>query len=377
MRWLVLMLSVGGWLSISAAVVASPETDDGSPTTAPPGEGVTPIPLEGVGTSADEVLAAFVRDVTSNDGYPAAARDFIQAQWQQRRGTAEADALLGEALALLHPDYKALLDAVVAGDPSAAIESARALLDNDDGYLAAAAASVAVQLLMELDRPLDAYEVLVALCERQPSWPARSVSAAELYMFLGYGALAALDYDLASVTLETFLQSYPAAPERMRRSAEQMLRELSERQPRRLGDVYDLMKFAERELKHSRTDDEVRVRQEEAVALLDQLITEAEEREQAQSSGSSGGRGGSGRGAPGGLRPGGQPASRSMLPGGPGGDVGELREPQRVRPGEAWGAMPPREREALLQALQKQFPSQYRDLVEQYYRQLAREEERP
>jgi len=88
--------------------------------------------------------------------------------------------------------------------------------------------------------------------------------------------------------------------------------------------------------------------------------------------GEGGGRGGqrsSGQKNPGGG------AQRSTLPTGPG-SVGELRS-NRARPGEMWGKMPPHDREQLLQTLQKQFPSQYRELLEQYYKQLAKDAPTP
>jgi acyl-CoA reductase-like NAD-dependent aldehyde dehydrogenase len=58
----------------------------------------------------------------------------------------------------------------------------------------------------------------------------------------------------------------------------------------------------------------------------------------------------------------------------PGGEAGEdsLRASQRVKPGESWGAMAPAERERILQALRDNFPARYRQLVEQYYEQLAK-----
>jgi hypothetical protein len=39
--------------------------------------------------------------------------------------------------------------------------------------------------------------------------------------------------------------------------------------------------------------------------------------------------------------------------------------------------MPPKQREEILQSIQKQFPSRYRDLLEQYYKQLAKDQPAP
>ena len=63
---------------------------------------------------------------------------------------------------------------------------------------------------------------------------------------------------------------------------------------------------------------------------------------------------------------------QSMLPDGTA-QIGELQRPQRATPGEQWGKMRPEDREKILQSLRKNFPSQYRQLVEQYYKQLAKE----
>jgi hypothetical protein len=38
-----------------------------------------------------------------------------------------------------------------------------------------------------------------------------------------------------------------------------------------------------------------------------------------------------------------------------------------------WGDLPPREREQALQAIGRDFPAHYRDLIEQYFRELAAE----
>jgi hypothetical protein len=38
-----------------------------------------------------------------------------------------------------------------------------------------------------------------------------------------------------------------------------------------------------------------------------------------------------------------------------------------------WGKMRPEERRRILQSLRKDFPARYRQLVEQYYKQLGKE----
>jgi hypothetical protein len=51
----------------------------------------------------------------------------------------------------------------------------------------------------------------------------------------------------------------------------------------------------------------------------------------------------------------------------------QLTERRVVKPGEVWGQMQPEQRERVLQALKSSFPDRYRQLVEQYYQELAEE----
>ena len=40
-----------------------------------------------------------------------------------------------------------------------------------------------------------------------------------------------------------------------------------------------------------------------------------------------------------------------------------------------WGSLPPKEREEALQQIGRDFPSHYRDVIEEYFRRLASEED--
>jgi hypothetical protein len=41
--------------------------------------------------------------------------------------------------------------------------------------------------------------------------------------------------------------------------------------------------------------------------------------------------------------------------------------------GSGWGNLPPKEREEAMQQIGRDFPSHYRDVIEQYFRRLAAE----
>jgi hypothetical protein len=124
---------------------------------------------------------------------------------------------------------------------------------------------------------------------------------------------------------------------------------------RRMGDV-------ERRLAQSEAGDATTQRQQRIVDELDKLIKRLEEERKKQQQAATAG-GGAG-GAPT------NPAEESR--------PSELKGPgevdrKRLFAGDAWGALPPAERERLSQALQRDLPPQHRTLVEDYFRTLAEE----
>jgi hypothetical protein len=141
--------------------------------------------------------------------------------------------------------------------------------------------------------------------------------------------------------------------------------ELQQRPTDDLGAVATLMDFSARRLDAGDMREPVRNRQERIVTLLDKLIEEAQQREQQQSR--------QPRAAQAPQRPR-QGAEESRLPPTAEGRIGQLNRPPQASPGEAWGKLPPAEREEILQSLRERYPSRYRHLVEQYYRALADEE---
>ena len=141
-----------------------------------------------------------------------------------------------------------------------------------------------------------------------------------------------------------------------------------------LLDVSALMSQAGQRLEVGKPDSVAQTSQRRAVEILDRLIEQVENQEKQQGQCKS--CGGKGcrlcrKGAAAGRKPS-TPAQQSTANPSQGGP-GELRS-NVARPGEAWGNMRPEERDRILQSFGKDFPSQYRQLVEQYYKQLAKEE---
>jgi hypothetical protein len=67
-----------------------------------------------------------------------------------------------------------------------------------------------------------------------------------------------------------------------------------------------------------------------------------------------------------------RPASDSQLMGGRG--PGEVTK-RDVGKKAGWGNLPPKQREEAMQQIGREFPSHYQDVIEQYFRKLAAEEE--
>lgn len=317
--------------------------------------------------SADQVLADFLKHVAASGDYQQSARDFVVGRTASGESPRKT---INSSLAVLSPAFKTGLDHLFEDRFKEAAAMLEKLAGGSDPFLAVAAADLATSALVELDEIDRCRQMLTGVFEAHEPIDRYTPAPEGLRFMVAYCQVHDLEYAAAFESLESFLETYPDAPERLRTSAVQMLTELARRAPGQLGDVFDLLRYAQRKISHGEVGRPVVKRQKEAIELLDALIEEAEQQEQ-EGQGSGGGGGG---GSSGGDQSGGG-AKRSTLPGGQATE-GELRR-KRARPGEAWGKMPPKERERILQDLQKQFPSRYRDLLEQYYEQLAKDSDEP
>ena len=117
----------------------------------------------------------------------------------------------------------------------------------------------------------------------------------------------------------------------------------------------------QRRLNFGRAGTRVRDEEEDVIAKLDKMIEDLEkQRQQAQqSSGSSNGT----------LQPS-KPAEDSNAMGGKGpGNVDQ----KRLKNEAGWGNLPPKERQEALQQISKDLPAHFRDVIEEYFRKLARD----
>ena len=115
-----------------------------------------------------------------------------------------------------------------------------------------------------------------------------------------------------------------------------------------------------RRLGQGRTDEGTQEAEEDVLTALENLIEQLEEQAQRQRQRQ--------QGQGGGHLPSSQPED---------GHRAELRAPGNVdrrdfSPGDMWGNLPPRDREEALLRIEKEFPPHYRDIIEQYFREMAR-----
>ena len=339
-------------------------------------ENVPPALTETPGLTTTQIVDRFVEHVRSSGAADETARELITSQWQQRRDGDDAESFLAESLAVVWPAFKQGLDLYDDGEYAKAAAAMAVLARHDDPYLSANAAVFEARSLVEQKRIEAAQQRLATLAAQEVTLRDHTLHAADVRFLIGYCQLHTLHYDEAIKTLETFGKDYPHASERLQVTAKQIVQELRRRQADGISDVADLMAYAGRRLGHGTSNKAVTSKQAKAVALLDALIKTAEDKE--CKSGSCKKCGGKSKGCkacggpPSGNQQPSSPANQSKLPGG-GSKTGQLRATV-ARPGEAWGQMPESERDRILQAVKKNFPARYRELVEQYYKQLARKQ---
>ncbi len=130
-----------------------------------------------------------------------------------------------------------------------------------------------------------------------------------------------------------------------------------------LDEIARLMDDIKRRLKLARAGTRVRKEEDDVIAKLDKMIEEAEKQQQQQQQQQSGGAGQ-------GQNQSSSPAQDSSnLQGRGEGNV----DPRRLGERSDWGNLDPKEQQETLHRLSQQLPAHYREVVEEYFRKLARE----
>ncbi len=178
------------------------------------------------------------------------------------------------------------------------------------------------------------------------------------YQATGYHRILAKEKCLTAI--ELLLENEEHIPRRYSTLANLMKADITPLKKDSLDEVARLMSDIQRRLKLGRAGTRVRQEEDDVVAKLDKMIEELEKQQQQQQQ--------SGQGS-GSLNPS-SPAQDSTPLGGSGPGNVDRRNQGAV---EDWGSLPPKERQKALQQISKELPAHYREVIEEYFRKLARD----
>jgi len=168
-----------------------------------------------------------------------------------------------------------------------------------------------------------------------------------------------LDKTPGLATLNRLLERRKEIPRRYVEMAGLMQADLAGLKDDSLDHISRRMREVENWLDRARAGKKVRGTEDGIIASLDKLIEDMEKQQSQQ--------GGGGQMGSGGIRSSSPAPDSGILTGkGPG-------EVQRRDIGHqsGWGDLPPKQRDEALQAIGKEFPSHFRDAIEQYFKRLA------
>jgi hypothetical protein len=204
-----------------------------------------------------------------------------------------------------------------------------------------------------------------ALAWLLPLQPEQVVDPASLLFFRAACQHALLQKDGATADLKRLLAGSDSLPIRYARMGTMMLADLQPLEPDSLDEISRLMNDVSRRLSLGRAGSKVSGQEQEVIDKLKKLIEQLEEQQQQQQQQQGGGSSdGSQR------QSGSEPIddARNIDQRGPGDvdhrDLGDSGD---------WGNLPPKERQATMQALGRALPSHYGEAIEAYFRSLANE----
>jgi tetratricopeptide (TPR) repeat protein len=329
----------------------------------------------GQGALGDQV-DTFLREIGRAHRYDLPQLEAVLLRWQElqlclRKGIGEPEELQQQArsfietsLSELEPAYQRGVSALNEGRAATAADQLLRLLQDDYPYthLEAYATLRLGQALHDLGQHQAAREQLSRAVEVYgpylPHRPEALLELAQVQESLGLRSAA-------RSTCERLLAEHQEDRHgALLRQARALLETLREQVTGPLGEVASRMRSSEDRLRDHDCGERTQAVQRSIIELLDELIEQAEQNESSSSSSSSSQQQQSS-----------SPASQSQTRGGSEGPLGLGGDPAELER-EAWGNLPDREREDILQQLQERFPARYRDLLEQYYRSIRQTEAR-
>ncbi|MCD4727997.1 MAG: hypothetical protein K8R46_10065 [Pirellulales bacterium] len=324
---------------------------------AAPAAGQTTDPLANTATAwkplAAEQIKALALACLETPKADAAVRSRVEAVWRDLPATATEDDLLvrlAMTYALLDRNAAKLVE--LCSQPRGQL-----VLPSQDWLRTAAAPPLLVNNLRLLYARWLIDEALYdeALEQLSGLEPVEVAAPAALLFYQSIVHHALLNKDSGLKSIGELLQGAESSPRRYVVLARLMQEDLKGLQDDTLDHIARRMDDVRRRLDLGRAGKKVRKRQDGIIESLDKLIKKLEEQQQQMSST---------------LQPG-SPMPDSKLAGGKG--PGKV-DRKNIGSESGWGNLPPKKREEAMQQIGRDFPSHYRDVIEQYFRRLAAEE---
>ena len=191
--------------------------------------------------------------------------------------------------------------------------------------------------------------------------PGDVAAPAALLFYKSVVCHALLNKESGLESIDELLQGAESSPRRYVALARLMQDDLQGLEEDTLDHIARRMEDIRRRLDLGRAGPKVRQQQDGVIRSLDKMIKKLED-EQKQSGGN-----------PNGIQST-NPARQSTPAAGKG--PGEVTK-KNIGSESGWGDLPPKQREEAMQQIGRDFPSHYRDVIEQYFRRLASEESKP
>jgi len=307
---------------------------------------------------APAVIKAAIEPWLAGRDLDAATKSQLDALWAEVSSSAvSADLLdrLAETIALADPAASELVALCRGSSPPLTLPSLDVLQDTTQPSL------VQNNLRLLLGRWLAQHAFYdEALEQLDALQPADVVDPAALLFFQAVCHHRLLHKEPCLTALSRLMENQGKIPRRFEVLAELMAADLKPLKTDSLDEIARLMDDVERRLGLGRAGKRVRTQEDDVIAKLDKMIEELEKQAQQQQASASG--------------QGSQQAQQPMQDSQPAGGSGPGEVDQR-RPGvqSGWGNLPPKQREEALQQISKGLPSHYRDVIEEYFRKMARE----
>ena len=170
-----------------------------------------------------------------------------------------------------------------------------------------------------------------------------------------------INRDRGLVAIDRLLERKQQIPRRYSVLAALMRKDLSQLKEGSLDDISRRMKDVERRLSLGRANQRVRDIEDEVIEMLDKLIKEEEQRQSQAAAAASNSIQSS------------NPAKDSVPMGGKG--PGEVTK-KDIGNTAGWGELPPKQREKAMQEIGREFPAHYREVIEEYFRELAKQQKK-